>query len=99
MAAAVMGVWTARSLSSWTICAASSRVGVTMSAPRGAALRSDELVKDRQQESGGFAAPGCCGGQDVASLHRWWDSVCLDRRWLDEAELLDAAQEVGVKLE
>ena len=79
-AAPVIGVWTARSLRSSRICAASSRVGVSTSArvvPRGLA---DQPVEDRQQERGGLAAAGHRAGEQVAALERRRNGVGLDRR-------------------
>ena len=59
----------------------------------------DQPVEDRQQERCGLAAAGLGAGQHVAARQAGRNGVSLDRGWTGKAELADAAQQVGVKLE
>src|SRR5205085_7249441 len=60
---------------------------------------ADQLVQDRQQERDGLAAPGHRAGEDVLAFESRWNRVGLDRRGPDEPEVLQTAEQVGVKLE
>ena len=98
-AALVSGVWTASSRVCSSIWAASSRVGVMTRArvtPRGLA---DQPVEDREDEGGGLAAPRHRAGEEVLAGEGGRDRVVLDRGGAREAQLLDAAEEVGVETE
>ena len=66
---------------------------------RRAARLVDQLVEDRQQERRGLAAAGLGAGEHVAALERRRNRVGLDRRGPGEAELLDAFEQAGVKLQ
>ena len=96
-----MGVWTVRSFRSSTICAASSRVGVRISARvvpgrlRGLCIRP---LQNRQQERGGLAAARLGAGEQVAAFERRRNRVGLNRRRTLESEVFDAAKQIGVKL-
>jgi len=56
-------------------------------------------VQDGQQECGGLAATGHGAGQEVAAGHRGRYRVGLDGGRFGEAEVVDAAEEIGVKLQ
>jgi hypothetical protein len=65
---------------------------------RGAPRLVHELMKNRQQESGGLAASRLRAGEQVASGHGRRDRCCLDWRRLLEAECLDTPEQVRMKL-
>jgi hypothetical protein len=58
-----------------------------------------EAVEDREDEGGGLAAAGHRAGENVTALKSGGDGLELDRRRAREAELVDAAEEVGVEAE
>ena len=64
--------------------------------PRGL---SAEAVQDGQDEGRGLAAARHRAGQEVAALEGGRDGLLLDGGGPGEAELADAAQQVGVEAE
>ncbi len=68
-------------------------------AAREAARLPDEAVEDREDEGGRLAAPRHRAGEDVLAGEGGGDRVVLDRGGPREAQLLDAAEEVGVETE
>ena len=66
---------------------------------RDAARLAEEALQDRQQERRRLAAARHRAGEDVPALDRGRDRVLLDRGRHGEAHLVDAAQEIGVKVE
>ena len=74
----VTGVWIARRSSSSTICAASSRVGVSDERARGAARLVDQLMEDREQKRRRLAAAGHGAREHVAPLERGRYGVGLE---------------------
>jgi hypothetical protein len=66
---------------------------------RRAAWAPHQLVQDGQQERRRLAAPGHRTGQQVAALERGRDRFRLNRCGSGEAEILETAEEVGMKLE
>ena len=98
-AAPVTGVWTARSFRSSRIWAASSRVGVRISARVVPAGLVDQPVQDRQQERRRLSAARHGAGEHVPSRKRRRDGIGLDRCRAGEAELLDALQKARVEVE
>ena len=59
----------------------------------------DQLVQNRQQESGRLAAAGRGTRQKVPPLHARWDRIGLNRRRSGEPEVFDALKKIGVELE
>ena len=66
---------------------------------REAARLPDETVEDREDEGGRLAAPRHRAGEEVLAGEGGGDRVVLDRGGPGEAQLLDAAEEVGVETE
>ena len=66
---------------------------------RRAARLVDQLVQDRQQERRRLAAAGHRAGEHVAPVERRRDGVGLDGRRARETEVLEAFEQVGMKLE
>ena len=60
---------------------------------------ADQLIEDREQEGDRLAAAGHRAGENVLAFEPRRDRVGLNRRRPGEAEVLQAAEEVGVKLE
>src|SRR5437763_1362432 len=61
------------------------------------ALLAEQSLEDRQEEGRGLAAASHRRREDILAGHGRRDGVALDRRRPREAELLDAAEEIGVK--
>ena len=59
----------------------------------------DQVMKDWQNEGGGLPAAGDGTRDDVVPAHRRGNRLGLNRRRPDEAELLDARDQGGMKLE
>ena len=66
---------------------------------RRAARAADQLVQDRQQERGGFAAAGHGAGEEIFAGERRRNRVGLNWSGTREPEVLQAANEVGVQVE
>jgi hypothetical protein len=66
---------------------------------RDAARLAVDVLQDREQECRRLAAARHGAGEDVPAIHRRGDRVLLDRGRHRESHLVDAAQEVGVKVE
>src|SRR5687767_8932551 len=58
-----------------------------------------EPMQDREQEGRRLPAPRHRAGEHVPALHRGGDRVLLDRGGTGEAELAQAANEVGMQAE
>src|SRR5262245_9155996 len=65
---------------------------------RGAAFLLDQLLKDGEKEGCRLAAAGLCTGEKIFAGERGWDGIVLNRRRSMEAKLLDAAEQVAVKM-
>ena len=96
-AAPVIGVWTGAHLARCSsICAASSRVGVRISArvtPRACRMSRCRIGSSEGRR---LAAARHGAGEHVAAFHGGRNRVLLDRGGTSEAHLLDAAEEIGV---
>ena len=64
--------------------------------PRGSL---DQLVQDRQQKRRRLAAAGHRAGEQIAPFERRRNGVRLDGRRPGEPEILEAAEQIRVKLE
>jgi hypothetical protein len=58
-----------------------------------------EPVKNRQQEGRRLSAPGDRAGQHVTTRHCGRDRVSLDGRWRGEVQIVEGAQQGGVKVQ
>ena len=82
----------------WLICSASSRVGVTISA-RGIPRRTvEQFVENGEDECGGLACAGLCGADDVASAQGGGDGRFLDGSGGFIASVLDSQHQAGIEI-
>ena len=98
-AAAVSGVWTARSFRSSRICAASSRVGVSTSArvvPRGLPI---SWCRIGSRNAAVLPLPVIAQASRSLPGQRGRDGVGLNRRRSREAEVFEPLEQAGMESE
>src|SRR5439155_21032010 len=66
---------------------------------RGPPRLTHESVKNRQYERGRLAVARHCTGEEVVALRGERNCLRLNRGWTEEAEILDAAEQVRVEWE